>query len=292
MAQNIIFILTEGDHDAAFIYRILKTNGIATKKSAIKDYPFPLCDLFKSGISAVPIEELNVENARSRFMPYRVMHKNDNILSIYTIKGDQQEQRRVEFINAINSLNVPDPDAIQAAKDVNISILFFYDADNKGVASRCSQIKRELQHCFPEAKNIDDIANQRVILIEDLHIGTFVFTEKNKDTGLLEDILIPLMALGNEDIFTKAEEFLTIHEATSLFKGKVHYDDCQPANKKKVNGIKYAHKKSLVGVVGQLQTSGKSNTVCISDSDYLCDSKIASNETCTQIFDFIQQVIV
>jgi len=30
MAKNIIFILTEGEHDAAFIYRILKANGMET----------------------------------------------------------------------------------------------------------------------------------------------------------------------------------------------------------------------------------------------------------------------
>ena len=79
MAKNIIFILTEGDHDSAFIYRILKANGMTTKhKTAIKDYPFPLDRLIKSGIADIPIEELNMEVARSRFMPSYIMQKEDN----------------------------------------------------------------------------------------------------------------------------------------------------------------------------------------------------------------------
>ena len=38
MKNNVLFILAEGDHDIAFIYRILKVNGFKTHNKKIKEY--------------------------------------------------------------------------------------------------------------------------------------------------------------------------------------------------------------------------------------------------------------
>jgi 5S rRNA maturation endonuclease (ribonuclease M5) len=293
MAKKIIFILTEGDHDSAFIYRILKANGMTTNhKIAIKDYPFPLNELIKNGVSSIPIEELNMEVARSRFLPSYIMQKDDNIASIYRIGGDSNEIVRTDFIKSINAFNISDPDAIQTLKDTQISVLFFFDADDKGIDKRIEQIKKELKLSFPasEAENIDKLANKEILLIEDINVGGFIFAEAGKDTGLLEDILIPLMKQGNEDILYTADCFLNIHEGTNLFKGKVKYDPTTK-EKKKINGKTYSYKKSLIGTIGQLQVSGSSNTVCISKADYLTDEKIKSDATCVDIYDFIQKAL-
>ena len=290
MAKNIIFILTEGEHDTAFIYRILKAHGVSTNHTILKDYPFPLNELFKNDLSSIPLEDLNIEVARSRFLPSRVMQKDENILSIYQMGGDAQRQKRIDFIKLINTFNTSDPDEIQAIKDVDISLLFFLDADNRGVDRRIEEIKDELKESFPESEieNIEKLTNKDIILVEDINIGGFIFTEAEEDEGLLEDILIPLMKLGNEDIFEKAEEFLGIHKNTNLFKNGITNE---VGKDKRVNKKKYSHKKSLVGTVGQLQMSGKSNTVCISDADYLNNDKIKSNAICSDIYGFVKKVL-
>jgi hypothetical protein len=220
------------------------------------------------------------------------MQKGDNIVSIYRVGSDSKDKIRIDFIKAVNALNIDDPDAIQVIKDTQISILFFFDADDKGVDKRIEQIKKELKISFSvsEAENIDMLENKKILSIEDINVGGFIFVESGKNTGLLEDILIPLMKQENDDIFNAAETFLDIHEKTSLFKGKVKYDETGTI-KKKINGEKYAHKKSLVGTVGQLQMSGKSNTVCISDADYLNDEKIKANSTCIDIYTFILKAL-
>ncbi|MDR0605702.1 MAG: hypothetical protein LBG80_15520 [Bacteroidales bacterium] len=291
MAKNIIFILTEGDHDAAFIYRILRTNGMMPKHNiAIKDYPSPLNELMKSQISLVPIDELNMEIARSKFLPSYIMQKDDNIISIYRVGGVSKETVRVNFIKEINFWNSSDQDAIQVLKDTHIGILFFFDADKQGIDKRIEQIKKELKLSFPEdeAKNIDKLINKEIFPVGNIYTGGFIFGEHGKQFGILEDILIPLMKKDNDDIFSAAENFLDIHETTTLFKGKIEYDG---ERKKKVNGKKYAHKKSLIGTVGQLQISGKSNIVCISDADYLTDDKIKNNPACIDIYSFIQKTL-
>ncbi|OAV68044.1 hypothetical protein Barb4_02220 [Bacteroidales bacterium Barb4] len=288
MTQNIIFILTEGEHDAAFIYRILKANDIKKNHIAIKDYPFPLNEVFKSGISSISIEEMKIGDTRSKFLPSRVMQKDSSIISIYALGGDLQEQRRIEFIHDVNALNTHQADTYQVAEDIKISILFFFDADNKGINYRIKQVKKELGQSFSGIDIPENFNNKEIYTIGNIKTGTFVFTEPEKESGMLEDVLIPLMKEGNEDIFNKADAFLEIHESTALFKGKVKYKD---NIKKEINGKKYDPKKSLIGTVGQLQLSGKSNTVCISDSDYLTDDKIRNNPACTDIYTFIQKVL-
>jgi hypothetical protein len=289
MAQNIIFILTEGDHDSAFIYRILKANGAATDNKIIKEYPFPLNNFFANGVSNVSIVDLNIQDAGSRFLPYRVMQQGDNTFLLYTIGGDSQTEKRVGLSKAINAFNVQDPDAIQVFKDTSIAMLYFFDADDKGVASRLHQVKEEIKVVFTGAQAPEMLTNGEIYVFEDVKVGAFIFTEEGKDTGMLEDVLIPLMRQGNDDIFGAANGFLEIHEKTALFKGKLKMDG---ANIKKVNGQKYDYRKSLVGTVGQLQKSGKSTTVCISDADYLDSAKILGNDICVSIYQFIQQVFI
>jgi hypothetical protein len=286
--SNFIFILTEGDHDAAFLCRILKANGIETYNIAIKDYPEPINKLFIKDLSSSVDEELNIDAANSRFLPYRIMRKDDNILCIYKTTGDMQEEKRVKFVKTVNEFTVADTDEINVADNITFSILFFFDADIKGVSKRIFQVKNELKLCLNN-EDTEKIDNKEVIFIRKMGIGLFVFTGVDNNTGSLEDILIALMREENEDIFIEAEKYLDIHEKTALFKDKLEYDG---KIKKKVNGKKYNHKKSLIGTVGQLQMSGKSNTVCISDADYLTNEKIKSENICKEIFLFVQKVMI
>lgn len=293
MAQNIIFIITEGDHDCAFIYRILKANGMSTYHNIpIKNYPSPLNELFKSGVGSTPIEDLGIENTKSPFLPNRVMKKDDAIVAIYAMTGDGQKEKRKNLIKKLDDFRIADPDAIQAIdNETKLTILFFFDADDKGTDFRIKQINDEINEIFAYIEEKEEISNNNIILIDDIRIGAFIFTELKKDTGKLEDILIPLMQYGNDDIFNAACQFLDLHESCALFKGKVKYDSTDTKIKKKINGQKYDFKKSLIGTVGQLQKSGKSNTVCITDADYLDDGKIKSNHTCNDIWNFIGKVL-
>jgi hypothetical protein len=292
MAKNIIFILTEGDHDSAFIYRILKANDMKTNhKIAIKLYPPPLDKLIEKGATSVSIEELNMEQAHSKFLPSYIMEKDDSIIPIYKVGGDSKDEIRIKFIKSVKNWFPPNKYSLSALenKDTRISILFFLDADDKGVTNRIDQIKEELKKTFSEEEieDINKIENKKTCLVFDINIGAFIFTENNKDAGKLEDILIPLMEKENSDIFDKAKEFIGIHKSTQLFKDKLKYNDNGIIIK--VNKKDYCEKKSLIGTVGQLQVSGTSNTVCIAKTDYLNDDKIKSNETCNDIYDFIQK---
>ena len=208
---------------------------------------------------------------------------------MYAVQGDSRGDKRKKLIDAFNILNTRDAAQIQVAKDMTISVLYFLDADDKGISTRLAEINAELTTAFAGFAFNPFIANATLQTIDDILVGAYIFVEAGKQTGKLEDVLLPMMEAGNEDIFKEAKQFLSIHESTNLFKGNVEYN--ADASIKKVIGEKYHPKKSLIGTIGQLQKSGKSNTVCISDASYLNDAKLIADATCMEIVAFIRKAM-
>ncbi len=81
------------------------------------------------------------------------------------------------------------------------------------------------------------------------------------------------MADGNEAIFDDAKQYLDTHFDKSRLKDKFYEE------------------KSIIGIAGQLQKSGSSNVVCISQTDYLNDEKIYSNDKCVEIIAFFNSFL-
>lgn len=295
MAQNIIILLTEGDHDAAFIYRILKANGFLKYSKAIKAFPPPLDKFLQHDVLEVSIPEVNLQTARTRFLPNNVVTQagnEGNMILIYTLGGDGSVDKRKKLIDTFNALNTKDPNQYQVLEGVNISFLYFFDADDVGIEKRLKEINNELSQIFSGVKFEAISSNGNLQMIDDILIGAYIFAEKEQQIGKLEDVLIPMMQDGNEDVFEKAMSFLSIHKETRLYKDNIEFIDATQSNIKKVFGDKYHSKKSLIGSIGQLHKSGKSNTVCISDTYYLTDEKIKANEVCNEILAFIQKAII
>src|ERR1700722_11841586 len=135
--KSIVVILAEGDHDSAFIYRILKAHGATTFNRTIREYQYPLNNLFITGISRDSIDNLNIEVAGSKFLPYRVMKKGDNnTILIYTIGGDSNKAKRNFLVTTLNNFLKSEPDEYQVLTDTRVSVLYFFDADNIGIINR------------------------------------------------------------------------------------------------------------------------------------------------------------
>lgn len=294
MVENTIFILAEGDHDSAFLYRILKASGFSSYKEKIKDYPSPLNDFLQQDILNITIPEVKIQQARTRFLPHYVLKQDNNLIFIYSIGGDTKGEIRTSLITALNAFNIEDEDglALNASPNASISVLFFFDADDKGTQNRMNQLLDEIRPAFPsfDFSPPSDYAPSEFHQIEDMKIGAYIFKEKETDQGMLEDVMIPLMKQDNDDIFSAAETFLMINRTCLLFKDKLTFDESGDILKK-VNNVKFSHKKSLIGTIGQLQKSGMSNAVCISQTDYLTDEKLLNNSTCAEIMELLKSVM-
>ncbi len=297
--KNILFVLMEGSHDCAFLYRILKANGYKTFHKKIREYPKPFDDFLKESVEKTSILDINIESVSSSFIPRFIM-KNDTkdiLIFIYSTGGDSQPERRIKLINDLRKFHSKDEENLELDVlthkklfDRNINIMYFLDADDKGTNKRIEQIQDELNQT--ELSIIENQSFQTYpYKIDGLNIGYYIFGDEESDSGDLENVLIPLMKKDNEDIFASAESFLSINKTCQLFKDKIVYDENDNTIIKKVCGDKYYYNKSLIGTVGQLQKSGASNVVCISKGNYLNEEKILNNSVCRNIVKNLHQLI-
>jgi hypothetical protein len=270
MAKQIIAILCEGPHDVAFIARILKHNSFSSNdKSKIKDFPPPINSLLKTEASKTNVEDFNLIEVRQVLLPATSLVLNNNYFLLYSMGGDGKKISRQQLLNDFYSFIPKENEISSLPEDTNLGILYFFDSDDKGIATRITELNNEIE----EVLNISPFANHKEVYIHNgLKLGSFIFTGVDNNTGKLEDILVPLMKDGNEKIFDEADVYLS-----------THFDNTRCA--------KYDNDKSTIGVVGQLQHSGSSNVVCVSKSDYINELKVKGNAKCVEIYEYINSTI-
>lgn len=272
MATQLIAVLCEGPHDVAFINKILKTIGFKSNEATkIGGFPKPMNDFLKTEVEKSDIESLNIQEVKQALLPSNTLYRDDSFLFLYSMGGDSKILSKAQpMLNKFISLSLKEEGGYDEAlpKDTQLAMVFFLDADNKGVKARIDELNKEIE------KNIGvkPFENSPFFEYSNVKLGVFVFTGSDNNTGKLEDILIPLMIENNEKIFNDAETYLN-----------TNYDN------KRV--IYYDKTKSQIGVVGQLQNSGGSNAVCISKTDYINDIKINSNHKCIEIISFFEDFI-
>lgn len=293
MEYKVILALLEGAHDVAFVYRILKENGFKTTKKLIKDLPSPL-DKYLSNprqFLSASFENLKVGTVRLSSFPMAVLEKEQNTILLFPTGGVTQSGIRKKIITQFNAIKKADKDgSADNEKDLSISILYLLDAENQGLTFRLNAIAEEIKEAMEIAAQPLVFTNASFSKVDDIDFGVYVFTEPGKETGRLEDILLPLMKKDNDDIFDDAATFLGKINEYSLFNGKTNNLDVKLITK--VDGEDFNYEKSLVGTVGQLQTSGKSNVQVIREGSYLTKDKIINDANCKAIANFIENSLI
>lgn len=288
MPNKILFVLCEGPHDVAFIYRILYNAGFTTYNLCIKDYPFPLNDYFKKEATWENLEQLKIEEARNRFLPSEVLvSENKNLILLYAIGGDSKIDKRKKLLADIATMyaTFEEEKRIRIDSGYICSVLYFFDADSKGRDKRYEEISTELSICLGEKIKISS-DSPSYKHVNGITYSGYIFSKPGEQKGKLEDILLPLLKSENEDIFNTAEEYIEkFHDPTRLPRLKIEKDAegvlVEIRNNSKKN--KYEKDKSIIGIASQLQNSGSTNTVCIKYSDYLTKKKITENDSCKEI---------
>ena len=294
METKIVAILCEGPHDVAFITKILKTQGyISNEKLKINSFPSPINDLFVNEVKKSNVEDLNLQEVRQALLPSCTLQKNNIYLFLYSLGGDGKIAPRQRLLSDFVTF-IPKEGRINSlSKDTQLSILYFFDADKDGLSDRIFKLNNEIEAVLGE-KPFE--THKEIKFYRELKLGSFIFTGLDNNTGKLEDILLPLMKKGNELIFDNAKKYLEeLQDDSRLFPLKLKVDGenntTEYRSEKSKEKLEYDEQKSLIGVVGQLQKSGGSNVVCISQTDYLTKSKIDLDLKCIEIFDYFKNFI-
>ncbi len=295
--KEIVFVLCEGPHDIAFLYRILKTVGFESYKNKIGEYPEPIADFIKQSLNDFAIEDTKLDDLGKRPLPSEALIFKDVLYLFYITHGDPKKERRrfiVENILKFKPEIIETGDnfsALEVGDEINYSIVYFFDANNKGVDSRIQTINSEIAE-FTSFKFTKNLLNENgsIAYVKGIRFGAFIFSN-NGENGKLEDILLPLMEKNNSEIFKQAENFLQLKDDSRLKKLEVRRNEQRKVFEKRSNKkMRFDLQKSKVCIAGQLQNSGKSNTVVIKDCDFITLEKINESERCQEIIHFFYKL--
>ena len=294
--KKILFVLCEGPHDVAFLYRILRVNGLQRYLKSIGEYPSPLNKYFTKEAAGEDLERLRLEEVRNRHLPSEALtYRNDALVLLYAIGGDSKaalRQKLLQDIALMYGRQSMEEKKIGTGATAECSVLYVFDADNKGIEDRFQEICRELSKVL-ESEVFLSKESSEYQSSNGITYTAHIFTEPGKQTGKLEDILLPLMRLDNEDIFRQAENYIELHDSTRLPRLKVRELNGQltEVRDNKDKGM-YDRDKSVIGVAAQLQNSGSTNAGFIKHSDYLNRNKIISDSSCLEIWQVFESLIV
>lgn len=265
MSIKIISVLCEGPHDVAFIAKVLKISGFKSNESTkLAKFPSPMNSLFKTEATKTNIEELNFAELRQTLLPSATLQKGDIYLFLYALGGDTRKDNRNKILKQFLSFIPKESEISSLPENTTLSIVYFFDADDMGIDGRIKLLNTEIEETL-EQKPFDRNGDMKTI--KGLKIGCYIFSEN--ETGKLENIVLPLMKQGNEQIFDDAKQFIDTNYDNKRDKG-------------------YDFHKASIGIAGQLQKSGSTNTVIIAQSDFLSKEKIMNNSKCIEIIAFFE----
>jgi len=294
MDKNIILALCEGPHDVAFLNKILKTAGFKSNEGLkLGDFPSPMNDMLGREAIKSEVIDLNIQEIRQTLLPTNSLKRDETYLLLYSLGGDGKKASRKSLLEKVKSY-IPAEGEIKQGRiteDTTIKIVYFFDADNNGIDRRLLEVKNEIAEILTSLNKDSFSENGSYVECEGLKTGCYIFTGDDDNLGKLENILLPLMTEGNEEIFSNANNFIDKnHDEDRLFPFKIKIGSLglfEERSDKAGDKYKFDKSKSLIGAVGQLQQSGGGNTVCIGFTDYLTLEKISNNHKCKEIIDFI-----
>ncbi|MCE1168967.1 MAG: hypothetical protein LWX70_12825 [Sphingobacteriia bacterium] len=247
-------------------------------------------------IQMTNVEDLNLQEFGNNSLPRRTLKKDDNYVFLFAMGGDGQKAPRKKILGTLRSL-IPESGEIKSLPDnTQLSVAYLFDADKKGVTARLLEVQNEVREVLTTLPDDALASNGSFGTYEGLKIGSFIFTGSDNNTGKLEDIIVPLMQTGNEEIFSKAEAYLNAHhDPNRIFPLKLTItagtSEITENRSAKKSDTDYDSKKSIIGITGQLQRSGKPNTAYISDADYFTIAKINGNSKCQGITTFFDHYL-
>jgi len=291
--KKVVFAICEGVHDVAFLYRMFTAAGFKTYNKKIAEYPKPVSDYLKKSIenSNSDLERLKLNETRQKPIPQEVLSKDDMLVLFYGVGGVDKKDIRRNMLESIADIAIPlaSKRMLYPGNTLHYTLIYFLDADGIGVKAREQFIKDEIYAVT--GKEVADLASgNSLISMNGLRIGCYIFA-RDDGSGRLEDIMIPLMQEDNEEIFQRAADFLKLKDESRLSKLEiVKIKDGEFEENYSSKKLDFDEKKSQIGIVGQLQVSGKSNAVIIKDTDYIKLKKLNDNHLCQDILNFIHSL--
>ncbi len=288
--KKVVFALCEGPHDTAFLYRLFTARGFTAYKEIIGNFPAPISTFIIRALKSSDYEKMKLIEVGKKPVPQEILTGNEALILLYALGGDGKKKARNELLSNVFEFNEPDEYTLDTGKGMEYSIIYFFDADEKGVDKRLKEVEQEINQLFG-VENTKLSNGGEPATINGYKIGCYIFADKN-GLGKLEDIMTPIMEKDNETIFKEADKFLQLKDESRLKKLRLKQTPDGSMEEYRSNKkMKFEKSKSKICIAGQLQNSGKSNTVIIKDCDFINLPKLRECSSCNEIADFIDRMV-
>ena len=276
--DKYIIVFCEGDHDIAFLSRILYIKGFTPYDKKVKDFITPLNELYITALKNKVIEDSKFKFQKVNIkIPYVVFQKDKTLVIFHNLGGDGNilNGKAKDIMNLYLEQNDAPLREINEYKFLNYRFLYFLDADDEGINKRLSEVSNLLL-----LTNV--LEHYTLVLKDDYEVGCCVF-HNNQDTnsyGKLEDILLDLMIPNNKNIFEETKNFIDNNPLPNERQRKFI---CTNIEEKPNGSIQFKKEKSIISIAGQLQFSGSTNSVIIANTDYIKKDDILNSQVCKDI---------
>lgn len=268
--DKICVVFCEGQHDIAFTSRVLKAHGFNGYDKKIKDFIQPFNNLFEGLLSEKKVSDKKLGFSSDYRIPNVALSKDNTLVLFHSMGGDGRERERKELLDLYKT--VKGEDDFTSEYRFNYRFVYLFDADNIGIERRVQDINLELG--FEEI-----IQNGKVISNKGHEWGCYIF-HNTELKGDLEDLLLDLIGSRERVIVDASSNFIN---ENCLPQDRTCEYICTPTNQNHKTTSKFKIKKSKISIAGQLQFSGMSNAVFISNTDYLAYDDLTNNVHCVAI---------
>ena len=275
--DKYIIVFCEGEHDIAFLTRLLSINGYVPYSKKVSEFEVPLNELYITNLSKKIIEDSEFKFQRpKRKVPYCVLQKENTLVIFHNFDGDGNflNGGANAIIKMYIGLNDENRRRIQKYEKLDYRFLYFLEADNDGVVNRLNMLKDSLE--------LDELPHYTIMNTPDYDVGCYIFHDE-LDTdynGKLEDVLLSLMRVSNESIFENSNNFILNN---ILDAERQRRFICNNVEEHSTGRIEFKKEKAIIAAAGQLQFSGSSNAVIIANSDYIKKNDMHQNTHCQNI---------
>ncbi|EJG1281194.1 TPA: DUF3226 domain-containing protein [Vibrio parahaemolyticus] len=270
--DKICIVFCEGQHDIAFVSRILKVHDYIGYDKKIKDFIKPFDSLFMKLLEEKKVSDKKLGFASDYRVPsVSLCRRDERLVFFHNMGGDGKATERSKLIDMYKSL-IGDDD-FSSEFNLSIRFVFMFDADDVGIETRINSINQEL--------GFDNVVKNGQLVVHDgFEWGAYIFHKEDETIGDLEDILLGIAQKTEDIVITNSEQFL---QTNNIGEERQKEFVCTTATREYKAANKYKHKKSILSVAGQLQFSGSSNAVFISNSDFLSYEELTNNTHCQLI---------
>lgn len=267
--NKVVVVLCEGQHDIAFISRVLKANNFLPYNKKIKQFQQPLNSLFEQTLKAKTISDKKLGFQSDYLIPSVALSNDTTLVLFHSMGGDARTRERGEVLEMYQDLS-GDDDFSQL--DFSLRFVICLDADDVGVSNRLDELSKEI--------GLEDNFEQgKIINFKNFEYGAFIYHDGN-DTGCLEDVLLKIVKKSEPNILDGASRFL---EDNKLDAERTREHVCTASSQVYKGSSKYKDKKSILSVAGQLQFSGMNNSVFIANTDYITYKELTIDDDCKLI---------